>query len=165
MDNVKQYYQDSITHEIIDLLKDKLPKGWFKEYYDEDPLYIPPVNMPCIVVEKNSTEYLEGPTMMDREVHNFTIKIVLNKKDLVGKKSGQSHFLEQVAEGKDSDTGYTSDMSVLGILRRNYTLRTLANRQTASVEYGITPRPQDTISIEAHIAFSVERTVHVPNRM
>ena len=147
-------------------LKDGLT-NLFKEYYIGDPLQIPQQSMPCIVVETLSEDQLEGPTGLDEVTTTLLIKLIVNKKDDFGKKSNAVLWrqrLEDMVKARDDTTKYYLDKTVMGIVRKKITLGGRFTLNRARIEYGLTPRPQDVITEEAHVTLTLQEFVQVPSR-
>lgn len=160
-------FKETVSRRIIRILKDAFGSATFKAYYDEDVLSIPQSCLPALIVEKERTTSVLGPTGMDRQEHSITVKIVFNKKDVFGRNPDDATVqrrLEELAEGVDDTTNEYSQSSVLGVLRKNITLGLAAQDMTSEVEYGINERGQDVITAEAHISVVVTDLITVTGR-
>lgn len=136
----------------------------FKEYYDGDPVSIPEQNLPCIIVELNSSKDVQTATGMDDLTHTITIKIALNKKDDYGKSAREvttSKKLRAYAQAQADPSGF-DPKSVLGILRTDYTLSGRIIDQTVEVRYGTVERfLSNTVTAEAHVILTAKELVKV----
>ncbi len=160
-------FKDTLADEIKDLLKTNLGSAGLKEFYIGDPIVIPQTLMPCAVIEFEQTTYDAGPTGMDDAFHTIVIKLVFNKKDEFGKKGNEvsgHRTLHNLAEGIDESSGETSQSSVVGILRKNFTLNNESDDQSITIEYGIMPRPEDVITEEAHVRATIRQLTTVTSR-
>lgn len=160
-------YKKFIIDDVILLLKGSF-KDTFKAYFFGDPLSIPQNLLPCISVEKNSSENRLGPTGHDQVSTTLTIKVIYNKKDDFGKNTNESSLhrtMMEIVEGRDPETSDYKDTSVLGLLRRNLTLGGTIVGQVANPEYGLVPRPEDTLTEEAHIVLTLEEIIPINNRI
>lgn len=160
-------FKPTLSQEIIKVLKDNFGLARFEDYFDDDPLDIPQTLMPCIIVEKEETQFRHGPTGMDDNKHFILIKLVYNKKDDFGKPTAEMtnrRRLELLVQGVDNTTDETSQATIVGILRKNFTLGNLIENQDINVQYNIVPRPQDVITSEAHVRIVIDKLTAVSGR-
>ena len=160
-------YKQTISDKIIGTLKDNLGSSFFKQYYNGDPIAIPQSLMPCIVVEKQGTNIEAGPTQMDDVTYTIVVKVIFNKKDDFGKRDDEANTqrkLEDIVEGIDETTGQWDTRSILGILRKNFTLENEITDQVLEVNYGLAPRPQDVVTAEANIMLTIRDILVVSGR-
>ncbi len=158
----------TIVDQVIDLLKSQQGFGYFKKYYYGDPYEIPLSDMPCVAVELLRTQIYEGPTGMDLITQTVQIKLIYNKRDdfttaptseVTGVRS-----LEALAQGIDPMSKEYEQHTIVGILRKNFTLGNVATNQTLDIKYGIVPRKAGPTS-ECHITFVVDELKDVSNRI
>lgn len=157
----------SLSKEIRQRLKDALGAGTFREYYIGDPLQIPQSSLPCVIIEKESETVEADATGLDKVETTILVKLVVNKKDDFGRVSKDVLWrerLESMAAARDKTTKQFKDESVLGVLRKQFTLGNRVLNHNETVEYGLTPRPQDVITEEAHIRITFTELVEVPSR-
>ena len=160
-------YKESIADILIEKLKENLPNGYFKEFFYGDPLAIPVNSLPCVIVRKEGTQITQGATGLDVLTHTVVVQLAYNKKNDWGKSASEvvgTRKLEEYAEGRDSTTGQYDAKSVVGILRKNFTLGNIATDQDIVIEYGIVGRPDDQITAECQITCTIEEHVPVPIR-
>lgn len=161
-------YFDS-TANILQLLKDNFGgSGYFKEFYEGDPILIGQSSLPAICVHKTHGEWGLGPTQFDELTEEVTVKVILNKKDDFGG-SGNSDLTERklrvLVEGRDDTTGNLLPESVLGVLRTKLTsVANLTLDQGTTVDYGVVPRPDEVITSEAHVTITIRSLQQVPGR-
>jgi hypothetical protein len=152
---------------IIEVLKDNLGKK-FKDYYFGDPVFIPSSSMPCIIVDRERTQYEQRTTAHDERTIIVTIRVVLNKKSDLnrpGKEATTKRLLMDLIEGEDESTDEVSQESILGILRKNYTLGSYVVSAIHSIQYfGLTERGRE-IASEADITVELQRLTIVSNRV
>ena len=163
----KAEYRFTIADTIIDILKSAFAGSVFKTYYYRDPLAIPQQNLPCIIVETDSVEAKLEATGRDEMISRVVIKIVVNKKSDFGKSPTEvtwGRTLEQFACGIDIDTGEYHTKSVLGILRKNLTLNNEIENQGVNIKFGVTPRPGEMLTEEAHITVTASEALSVTGR-
>ena len=161
-------FKPLLEDEIVKILQDNLGSAHFKEYYIGDPLAIPQHKLPCVVVEVERATSEAGPTGMDQLRFFVVIKLIYNKKtDFVNKPNEVSGYreLRYLAQGVDLDNNEVSQSSVVGILRKNFTLGTLIENQIIDIQYGLTPRPEDVITEEAQIRVAIDQLTTVSGRV
>jgi len=159
-------FKESFSEVIIRTLKDNLGDV-MRAYFNGDPVQIAQSLLPCIIVEKENLTVEVGPTGTDERAHRINVKVVFNKKDDFGKMPDEANTqrrLEDFTEGLNETTGEYDDHTVLGVLRRNFTLGNLVNNQIVNVDYGVTPRPQDVLTAEANIIVTISDILTVSNR-
>lgn len=158
-------YQQTITERLIEVLKENLGSYGFKQFYNGDPEEIPQSYLPCLCVVKRRTEWLPSPTGTDKRQHLIFIRAVYNKKDEFGKSASEAVLqktLENLMEGIDDTTGEYAQTSVIGILRKNFTLGNFVVNNQVSVDYANNPdRPGlFTFEAQAEALFDDFLTVH-----
>jgi hypothetical protein len=145
-------YLRPISTTIIELMQAAFgPAGaLFQHYYDGDPVHIPAQNLPCMIIEKQSTVLPgQAPTGMMRLDHTITIQAEFDKRPEFNKNPKQVYLrakLEQIAEGIDPNTGEVGLQTIVGVLQRNFTLRQQANGQTLEINYALFPRGRDVLT-------------------
>lgn len=157
-------YKDTVVDTVIEFLKKTLPQGYFQQYFYGDPIQIPTSLMPCVVVEKQQTDIIAENTAKDRLVYVINIKLIYNKKNDFGKTSNEVigvRALEEFAEGRDPVTNKFNPNTIAGILRTGFTLGNLIVDQQLQIDYGVVPRPQDTLTGEAQIRCTLTELVPV----
>lgn len=155
--------KSSLSHQLVNILRDKFTSQ-FAEYYDGDPIGIPERALPCLVVDKVSTDITSGPTQMDRVEHKLTIIVVMNKQNDFGKNASEAvtmKKLEEITEGQADGGGYDTS-TVMGILRRNFTLDEYAVNQDVTIDYGVSVRgATQLVTAESRVTFTVTQLVPV----
>ena len=149
-----------IADRIIKYLKDYGDKR-IKTYYFGDPLIIPVSNLPAIIVNKKSNIISHGATGLDDSERTYTIKLVFNKKDELGKNPNEvtvQRTMADIIEGTDT-SGWVAT-SVIGVLRKYFTLGDTINDQLVSIEYFLAERG-DLITEEADININIKDFVSV----
>ena len=143
-------YARPIITTILTLMKEAFGRAEFKHFYDGDPIYIPAQNLPCMIVDKQSTSLPgQAPTGKMRFIHTITIQAEFDKRPEFNKNPNQVYLrakLEQIAEGIDPATGEIGEQTIVGILQRNFTILNQANGQALEVNYGLFPRGQDVLT-------------------
>lgn len=161
-------YYESSTERVLRFLRDQFGVGIFKAHFEGDPVKIGISSLPALVVEKVGGSITAGPTGMDRVREQVLIKIVMNKKDDFGASQNvdlTEKKLRELVEGRDSQTGYYEDKSLMGCIRKNYTLGGAIVGQDIDIGYDVNPfRPDEIITSEAHVTISLEELIQVPVR-
>lgn len=167
----------NLPRRILDTLKTALGTD-FRVYFDGDPVAIGSSQLPCIVVDWDTAEGVRAPTGHDKWRHTIIIKVVLNKMDDVNVMDlpGDGSLvevptkkrLEQVIFGRDATTREYNTDTVLGVLRRNFSMGGRELSQEPTVEFGISQRPGDAASTvvtsEGHIRIVAEELIQVTGR-
>jgi hypothetical protein len=158
----------TLVDTIIELLRTNQGFSYFKKFYYGDPYEIHFSDMHCIAVELLRTQINDGPTGMDEIVQTVQIKLIYNKRDdfttaptteVTGVRA-----LESFAQGFDPTSTEYEQHTILGILRKNFTLGNIATNQTVDIKYGIVPRKGGPTA-ECHITFVVDELKTVSSRL
>lgn len=153
-----------IADKIIKYIKDNGDKR-IKSYYFGDPLIIPVSNLPALIVSKRSSDIIHGATGMDDVGRNYTIKLVFSKKDELGKNPNEvtvQRTMADIIEATETDGTWTPT-SIMGVIRKYFTLGDTINDQTIGIEYFLTERGE-LITEEAEININIKDFVDVDNR-
>lgn len=153
---------------IIELLKNAKLGEYFRYFYYGDPYVIPAANLPCVAVELVKTSYKQGPTGMDKILQTVEIKLYTNKQDEFNKPPEEVHgtrILEQYAQGLNTSTGEYDSHTVVGVLRKNFTLVNTAVGNDIDVDYGVSPRGNNQLLAEARITAVIEMLKPVSGRV
>jgi hypothetical protein len=161
-------HEKTLVDRIIELLKSEQQFNTFKKFYYGDPYQIPTSYMPCIVVELLRTQIEAGATGQDRLTQTVQIKLIYDKaKDYSAAETTEVtgvRTLEALAQGIDPTSGEYEEHTVAGILRKNFTLGSIATNQTMDIQYGIVPRNAGPTA-ECQITFVVVDNRTVSNRI
>jgi len=160
---VSQIYKNDIVDLIVELLRDNLGTTFFKEYYNGDPELIALSMMPCVTVKVEDTEITSISTAQDMERHTVLIKLVASKRNEFNKSANEvtiERTLRQLASGRDKSTNRIADTTVVGILRKYYSIDSKTHGQVGfGVAYpGDTFRGEGTdgLTAEAHIRMQID---------
>lgn len=166
----------SLPEIIKQTLQDNLPEGLYASFYIGDPIAIPQSLMPAIIIEPVRSAYPLENIGLQR--HDFTcrIKVVVNKKDDIGKSEEEvvaDLTLLRMVEGDHEDTAdRLAEQSVVNILETNKTLNSeVFNSQITDILYDVFPRvsaenaEDDIFTAEAHITYVLSRLLEIPNRV
>lgn len=158
----------TLVDTVIELLKANQGFSYFKKFYYGDPYDISLQNMPCVVVELLRTRIEDGPTGMDNVIQTIQIKLIYPKSnDFHTTNSAEVtgvRMLESFAQGIDPSSHEYEHHTIVGILRKNFSLGSIATNQTIDIKYGIVPRRAGPTS-ECHITFVVDELRTVSERI
>lgn len=161
-------FSDTLIDTILNIIKTSERGNYFKAFYYGDPVDFPASVMPCIAVELQKTQIASGPTGMDKVTQTVIIKVIYNKFDDLNMEEDEEvtgqRWLEEVVQGINPSTALYDDTTILGMVRTNLTLNNYAVGQDIDINYGIVPRPNETITAEGQITMTVESLQLVPNR-
>lgn len=131
-------------------------------YFNGDPIIIPKNYLPAICVEKISSSATQTSTQRD-DLHSVVvIKLILNKEDDFNQSDTEDSTLkkmEHMVEGRDDVSRQYLSNSLLGVLRQYFTMGNRITLQEEEVDYGISKRPDQTITAECHIKLSIEERI------
>lgn len=158
----------TIVDRIIELLRDNQGFSLFKKFYYGDPIEIPLSDMPCIAVELLRTAIDVGPTGMDKVIQTVQIKLIYNKQnDFTTAQTSEVtgvRSLESFAQGIDPTSSEYEQHTIVGILRKNFSLGNIATNQTIDIQYGV-GRRKGGFTSECHITFVVDELKSVTERI
>lgn len=162
-------FDKTLLDRVFELIRDNNPDGLIKEFYYgvPDDGY-PADTLPCIVGEPIRTEILQGPTGMDFIVQTVTLRIIYNKLDEMGRSMTEAPSLrkiQEVVEGIDPTTGEYDTRTLVGVLRKNFTLHANNTNQKMIIEYGNVPGTNGEETQEAQISFTAEGYKAVTGRI
>lgn len=153
-----------IADQITKYIRDYGDKR-IKSYYFGDPLLIPVANLPAIIVSKRSSSISQGATGLDEADKTYSIKLVFNKKDELGKNPNEvtvQRTIADIVEAVDANSNFVPT-SLMGIIRKYFTLGDTINNQEITIEYFLAERG-DLITEEAEIIINIKDFVSVANR-
>jgi len=153
-----------IADKLLEYIKNYGDKR-IKNFYFGDPLTIPVSNLPAIIVSKKLDRINQGATGLDEIDKTYSIKLVFNKKDELGKNPNEvtiQRTMADLIEGTDSSNNWLNT-SLIGILRKYFTLGDTINDQNIDIEYSLAQRG-DIITEEAELTINIKDFVNVPNR-
>jgi len=153
-----------IADEILRRLKQYGDKR-IKKYFYGDPIVINVSSLPALVVENTSQEITQKATGQDEITNTYNIRLILNKKSEVGKNPEEvtlERTIAQLISGRDSDGNYNAT-SIVGILRKYFTLGDLINDQQIAIDYSTGERG-DIITTEADILLTIKDNINLANR-
>ena len=160
---------------IINLLKTNLGLSRFKKWYHGDPIYLPKSALPCLIVQPNETRIDTETTAQDKLIHTVTIIVAVSKREEFGKTPDAvvaQLILEDLMIGVDATTEQYDLNTVVGILRKNFTMPESSTSrftfQDGQIRYGVSDRglaPASLPTAEAHYRATFRELVIVPSRL
>lgn len=163
---MSQEFQNDIVDIIVDLLKTNLGDvggGFFKQFYNGDPDLIALSDMPCVTVKLENTDTESITTGQDIEHHTVVIKLVASKRSEFNKAPDEvtiERTLRQYAAGRDVTTNQIADNTVVGILRKYYTMNNKTHGQivfsTQYPEEAARGFGEEGLTAEAHIRMQID---------
>lgn len=160
------HLRPALTERLRDLFQDRF-KSVFHGFYIGDPIILPQSMLPAVIISEPETAYDVGPTGMDEVRHSILIQLVFNKKDDFGRDDKSATLekrIDDLAQGRDEDTGEFVKDSFMGVLRNNLTLDNIVHYSINSVRKGVVPRSEELTTVEAHIEGTFDEFVIVNSR-
>lgn len=154
-------YKITVAEKILELFKAAFGDT-FKLYRVGDPIILGQSLLPAILVTETALQVAQDATGYDGLIHSINIQVVFNKKDEMGRPvegNTLDTILDNYVYGRDTGTNEYSEKSIMGVLRKNFTLENMTIQQEATVRKTLVTRPQDaeqditaeaTIEIEVH---------------
>lgn len=159
-------FKRTISEEIRDLLKLNLG-DLYRSYFISQPSGIPASMLPALVVSETDTNYELGPTGMDSLVHQVTVNVIYDKRIDFGKPpegAGVDVVVNNLIQGRNTTTGDYHDYSVVGVLRRNFTIASYTIRNILGAQFAPNRRSEDLYTYEGFLNIEVEELQVVANR-
>lgn len=148
----------------------------FHVYFYGDPMAIGKSMLPALIVDWERSDPLPAATRSDKWKHQIVIKVVIDKMtDANMKMQPNTRMLdtptkatmEKMVLARDAQGNYLEN-TVLGVLRRRFTMNGKIINNQASIRFGIAPRPDDRGSAypaaECHITIDANETIRVNDR-
>lgn len=154
-----------LTDRIIEQIKDLIPGT--KEVFDGDPYAIATSQLPALMVETDGGTVRTGATGMDKKGETITIKYVMDKRTDFGSSSKANEnykHLKRIVWARDPNTKTWKEETLMYALRQNFTLDNVVVSQEVDVDFPVVPRPDDVLTIEAHVTFRATENVPVISR-
>jgi MarR-like DNA-binding transcriptional regulator SgrR of sgrS sRNA len=153
-----------LADKILEYLKTYGDKR-IKSFFYGDPLILAASNLPAIIVENKNTNITHGATGMDEMNAVFSIKLVMSKKDELGKNPEEVSLQRTMADilmQRDTNNNW-EETSIIGILRKYFTLGETIENQEIVIEYFVAERGE-LITEEAELLITIKDFINVPNR-
>ena len=158
-------YSDNVTR-VIDLLKETFKEVPFKSYFDDDPGDIAKFDLPAIIVSENSDVTSAGSMAQDDVEEQILIKVVFDKSDDYKNDANErsndtQRKLREIVGARDPLTGDYLPQTIKGAIRTLGHLDLNEIADTMSTEYGVQPRDDGLMTIEAHVTFGIQYSVNI----
>lgn len=174
MDNDNDDANTTSYRYAAERILDKLQSNFgdqFKVYFFGDPFAIPISQLPCIVVDTDSTIDKLGSTGHDRVLTTIIVKVILNKRDDfagdVADSVTKRKLLDYIA-ARDATTKQYLPGTVMGILRTYLTLDNQLINMESETRYGIVERNvapgMESLTAEGQVTVTTEELIQVDNR-
>lgn len=179
MDSDKPELEKPIERRILEKLADELG-DMFKVYYDGDPIFLGKSHLPCVIIDLERSTPLQAPTGHDKWRHSILVKVCVNKMDDAGMGDiggtqnriidvPTKQRLQQFIGARAKANGEYIQKSVLGVIRRFYTMDGTVSNQSVQINYGISQRPgfednQTMVVGEGQVRFDADEMLAVSGR-
>lgn len=153
-------YQDYILKKIVDLIK--ASNNQIRTYYYGDPLILPAVNYPALMISYEGGSSAPSDTVNDRQEENIVITVAVDARADFEKAPDQVagiNTLYDIVKGRD-DNGNLKASSIMYILRHNQALSTnlfidLGSGTQTQFPKEVLVRGQEKFTREAYIKFKI----------
>jgi len=155
---------EDIILQVKKILEENVSPELKRPFFDGDPIIVSKSHMPTIAVVLSRTNIDTGPTGFDKYLYTVVIKVIINKEEDFNKEPAQvvaHRTLRNFVEGiKD---GIIDEQSVVGVLRKNFTLSNSILNQIIAIDYNTINR-EDIITEEAWITMTILKNIEVSGR-
>lgn len=162
---------------ILDTLRNELD-AHFKSFWHGDPVAIGKSQLPALMIDWEQSSPMAAPTGHDKWQHSIVVKVLVNKMDDVSTldMAGKGvtvdvptrQRLEKLIFARNGTTKQYLPDTVMGVLRRQFTMGSTISDQVTSIDYGISQRPNGraatVITAEAHLRLLVTELIQVSGR-
>lgn len=152
---------------VCNYLKDEFGST-FRAYFIGDPIQIPEVKLPCMIIEPVDETSALLATGLDDVTQNLRIRVVVNKKDdyqrAVTNEVLWLERLQLMVSGRDENTNEYLENTVIGVLRKFLTLGGRFWSSNLTVRYTQQPRPSQMITEEAVISLTLRERLVISDR-
>jgi len=163
-------YELTIEEVIANTLKDNLGTALFKNYI-VGRIDSPSVNrsmMPCLLISRVGSVGKQQSTATDVNKYTIVITVVVDRRSgflgIHGEEKN-SLMMNNLIDGIDPVTKEYSEQSILGILRKNFSLVGVIDDELYSVNYPITRLRDSVTTMEAMLRLTVDAHVVVTGRV
>lgn len=164
---MSEIYKDPIITKYFDLIKATVGEGFFKYYFQGDPIRVPITSLPAIIISKDETRASNaldgGSNVEDTHLMALSLTVITDIRDEIKDEKSiapGTAKLYDIMEGRESDTLKLKTKSLLNILRTNVDVDTALGLRTdlgsiTRVDYGLTvgKREQEAWAVEAQLEF------------
>lgn len=166
----------NLSRRILNLLREELSYK-FAAYFDGEPVLVGVSQLPALIVDWDSAAGQPAATRHDRWQHTIIVKVLMNKMGDIGSveaggtkaiiEVNTKKQLEDIIFGRDATSlDYRND-TVMGVLRRNFTMTGAELDQVVNIQFGNSQRPSgaDTVvTTEAWVTILASEQFAVANR-
>src|SRR5690348_14119589 len=138
-------YLETTCDKIKRILQDWDQEGRFKKYVygDDSDLEFGSDEMPYVIIDLLDTDVEQGATATDNVTETIKIIIGVNRKEYMDEFDNETFSWKKKVElwvqGNDPITGQYDPGTILGLLRKNFTLGNYALNQKIKIKYGEVP--------------------------
>lgn len=139
----------------------------FRMYRVGDPITPPLSMLPAIFVTETSVDFEQDATGYDKIVHHLLIQIVFNKKDEMGKPvdgNTLDTIIDNIIYARDESTNEYVPNTIMGVLRKNYTIDGLSIETIGNARKGVVPRPETLLTSEGQVEITMSELQPVTGR-
>lgn len=164
-------YGETTSDKIKKLIESWDKNSVFGDVYYGEPDDVSETDLPFAAVDLLDTTIAQGPTATDLVTQTIKIIIAVNKKDGMSdfddETVGWKKQLELRVEGIDPVTGQYDPTTIMGIMRKNFTMGNYALNQNVKIKYGEVFRAgiEEPSSGEAHITLSIDHHQYTPAKI
>ena len=160
-------YKLTLSERILEVLQDNLKGSLFKSYFTGYKAEIGRSYLPAVMVAQRRSEITHGATSTDRRTSTLEIFLIIERTTQLNREGrvmeGQQ-ILEHYMEGRNDSTGEYIDESILGVLRRKFTLANTVIDQEVDIDYAEIVRDDGSILLTAVATVTVRESFIVSNR-
>lgn len=162
-----------IPHQLLNTIQAAFGSSVFKTYFVGDPWLFAKDSLPAIVVQEVSDDTDTDATGLDKVTHTIIVKLVFNKRDDFGASSTTDVTEEKIrgyvdgrvdASGGISIASMYSPQTIKGILRTNFSMGGEIVNQKLKTRYFLEHRPNELLTQQGTVTFTIDELVLVPNR-
>ncbi len=163
-------YDTTLEENIASLLRTNLGTAYFKHYIVArmDSESITPSSMPCVLISRLDSAGKAQSTASDTNSYNIALTVILSRKaGFLGVKGEEANTLlfNNLVDGIDPVTKEYSPQSIIGILRKNFSIGSSIDNQIHRVNYPIAKMRDTVPTMEAIIKLTVDKHVVVTGRV
>ncbi len=155
---------EDIVLQVKKILEDNASPELSRPFFDGDPIFVSKSHLPTIAVTLSKDNITAGATGYDRHIYTLIIKVIVNKENDFNKEPSMvvaHRTLRNFTEGING--AIIDEQSIVGILRKNFTLNGSISNQTIVVDYNTINR-EDVVTEEAWITITIEKNIEVSGR-
>lgn len=162
-----------LPHQLKAILQDAFGSSVFKTYFIGDPWLFAKDSLPAIVVQETDDDTDTDATGLDKVTHKIVVKLVFDKRDDFGASATTDMTEERIrgyidgrtdlSSGNNIATAY-APQTIKGILRTNFSMGGEIVNQKLKTRYFLEHRPNELLTQQGTVTFTIDELVLVPNR-